>query len=204
LGGIGSGIITRSIKGDFSRWHFLEQGYNHNGINPINQFSIYLKKINENKEKINSYVLNFNDSKNFKNLISKNNLKKWNFYCLDENNEKFDKIDCGYYSRYPFSWYSYYFRDQNIKLICKQFSPVIKNNYQFSSYPTSVFQYKINHINNEIEKVDCEVSLMFSFGNLLFGMENEINETQFNDYYEDKNIFSLNFFQTLSVFFIFF
>lgn len=52
--------------------------------------------------------------------------------------------DANYHGLYPRSWYTYNIPELNLKLICKQISPVIPHNYQVSKALLTLFR---NHYN---------------------------------------------------------
>lgn len=118
LGGIGTGNIIRSIKGDFTRWHLLgKAGINHNGINPVNNFHFWVKGTAGMK----NYILNFNELDEFQHLVGsttqKTSLGAWKFYCKD--NKHYETLEAYFFARYPKSWYVYEEKTANIRVICK-------------------------------------------------------------------------------------
>lgn len=61
--------------------------------------------------------------------------------------------------------------DAEVKITCRQISPVIPHDYETSSFPAAVFEFTIE---NKSTVNDKEVSVMFSFQN---GMGSESDET---------------------------
>lgn len=63
---------------------------------------------------------------------------------------------------YHFSFFSFsVLMNKDIKLECRQISPVIGNNYKESSFPVGIFVWKITNTSTHT----ADVSIMFSFQN---------------------------------------
>jgi hypothetical protein len=101
--------------------------------------------------------------------LRKKGLRSWN--------AAFPKSNGTYQALYPQSWTVYDLPGQNVRLMCKQLSPVIPHNYevnsneisrqssailaacQDSSLPVTSFVWHIENLNDE----EIEVSLMFTW-----------------------------------------
>ncbi|KJH46851.1 hypothetical protein DICVIV_07088 [Dictyocaulus viviparus] len=87
------------------------------------------------------------------------------------------------YSRglYPRSWTLYDVKEVNIKVIIRQISPVLPNNYEDSSLPVSCFVVTIQNDSDS----DLEVSIAFTFrngtGNRRWENESECTFAKFTD-----------------------
>lgn len=173
LGGIGTGSITRSWQGDFSRWG-LKCGQYHNKIVHANQFSLFVQQ--ENAEKGSSIVLNHSNQ----DQQSKHSLRTWNWWRTNEK-QAFDDLSGDFTSLFPCSYSHYKCPSQNIELVCKQFSPVIAHNYRESSFPVTCFKWNVKNLSTTSS---VKVSLMFTFQNGI-GEDNDMSGAHWNQVFEN-------------------
>ncbi|KAF0760009.1 non-lysosomal glucosylceramidase, partial [Aphis craccivora] len=141
LGGIGGGTIGRGFKGEFCRYQIVPGMYEYETV------------------QANQFIINIQNSKNitvYNNVLS----------CLKCNNKTlynwkwdFPSNQCKYTGLYPRSWTEYLIPEFNIKLICKQISPIIPHNYKDSCIPGGVFIWTVENNSNE----QYSVSLTFTF-----------------------------------------
>ncbi|MCC3404137.1 MAG: bile acid beta-glucosidase [Microcoleus sp. PH2017_10_PVI_O_A] len=144
LGGFGAGCIGRSPRGDFNLWH-IDGGEHIFRSLPACQFSVF----EETKGKKQAYALSTEQP-------TDGSLSSWQWYpgeassaadyvtdvtdVTDEKNKEQFQSSGTYHALYPRSWYVY----ENVfeaQLSCEQFSPIIPNNYQESSYPVAMFEW---------------------------------------------------------------
>uniref|UniRef100_A0A0D9XQQ1 Non-lysosomal glucosylceramidase n=1 Tax=Leersia perrieri TaxID=77586 RepID=A0A0D9XQQ1_9ORYZ len=126
LGGIGSGSIGRSYKGDFQRWQLFPGTCEERPV-LANQFSAFISR---------------KDGRNYSSVLhpGKPDLPKgsnisgigsWDWNMSGQNSK--------YHALYPRSWTIYNGEpDPDVNIVCRQISPIIPHNYQQSSYPNSV------------------------------------------------------------------
>ena len=145
VGGFGSGTFSRTYRGDFSRWH-LKAGVHKYETVYANQFAIY-EKSQDAKDGI-AQVLLADHPKN-------GELKSWNWdYPVGAGT---------YHALYPKSWYDYRWDKLPAHVVLEQFSPILPNNYQETSYPMAVYRW---HADNPTNKV-VTVSVMLSWANMV-------------------------------------
>ena len=140
LGGFGAGCIGRSSHGQFNLWHI--DGGEHTFENFAGcQFSIF----EESAGQTQAYALATQGPED-------GSLDAWQWY---------PKRSGTYSALYPRSWYEYQkvFKTQ---ITCEQFSPIIANNYQETSYPIANFLWTIHNPTNE----PITLSIMMSWENL--------------------------------------
>ncbi|KAL3286494.1 hypothetical protein HHI36_000999 [Cryptolaemus montrouzieri] len=141
IGGIGSGTIGRGYRGEFCRFQLKPGLYEWNTVD-ANQFIVTIK--DEHQKTIFHSLLS---------TFPKNTLKSW---------ESFIEADkCKYTGLYPRSWTEYDLSQYGVKLVCRQISPVIPNNYKDSCLPCAVFEWNVKNV--------CEnnrtVTIAFTFKN---------------------------------------
>jgi non-lysosomal glucosylceramidase len=96
----------------------------------------------------------------------------WGFYMVQKpsgGKSTFTKLDAGslgsgqasYYSLFPKAWVDYYGKAFLCKARVTQFSPIIPNDYQRTSYPVGVYKWEITNPTSS----DCEVSIMLTWSN---------------------------------------
>lgn len=143
IGGIGAGTINRGWKGDFSRWSLTPGLYTYKTVE-VNQFTVCIRK---NNQTVYQKVLSCRKPKN-KHLSS-----AWNW--------GFPGSQASYTGLYPRAWTVYTIPEHNIKLVCRQVTPIIPGDYKNSSLPVGVFVWDIYNEGDEA----LEVSIMFTWLN---------------------------------------
>ncbi|MGB5592835.1 MAG: GH116 family glycosyl hydrolase, partial [Crocosphaera sp.] len=78
-----------------------------------------------------------------------------------------------YHALYPCSWYQYEGVFQ-AEIICEQFSPIIPNNYQETSYPIGVFEWTVK---NPTDK-PLTISIMLTWQNIVGWFTNAIKSPE--------------------------
>ncbi|KAJ3671584.1 hypothetical protein LUZ60_007663 [Juncus effusus] len=153
LGGIGSGSIGRSYKGDFQRWQFFPGVCEDKPI-PANQFSAFVSRKDGTK-----YSTVLSPSKpQFPKKANPSGIGSWDWNFVGNNSV--------YHALYPRSWTIYNGEpDPDLKIICRQISPIIPHNYKESSYPVSVFTYTLTNLG----ETEADVTLLFSWANSVGG-----------------------------------
>ncbi|MCF2138163.1 MAG: non-lysosomal glucosylceramidase [Candidatus Thorarchaeota archaeon] len=143
IGGLGAGSIGRTYRGDFARWH-LEIGQHIYYPSVPNQFHIRI----ERDGKIFTQTLNPRPQ-------PPQRLQTWSWGMNPER--------ATYHALFPRAWTEYNFEDHDLRLVCKQLSPVIGGNYQESSYPVGVFHWTMENIG----KRPLDISLMLTWENAI-------------------------------------
>ncbi|XP_068685354.1 non-lysosomal glucosylceramidase-like isoform X1 [Montipora capricornis] len=93
----------------------------------------------------------------------------------------FNGAHATYHALYPRAWTIYYLPGQNIRLVCRQISPVFPNDYKDTSLPAAVFVWEVENNNDE----EVEVSIMFSFQNS-DGTPNDVSCGHYNESFTCK------------------
>ncbi|MEL6554165.1 MAG: GH116 family glycosyl hydrolase [Cyanobacteria bacterium J06621_11] len=178
LGGFGAGCIGRAPSGSFNLWH-LDGGEHVFDQFPGCQFSVHEESADGSKtyamatDRPNGRPDDRPDDRPAQELGS------WQWYPASiENkqtgNKQTENKQTGTYSAlYPRSWYAY----ENIfqaTLTCEQFSPIWKDNYQESSYPTAVFVWTANNPTDE----PITLSIMLSWENMVGWFTNSENSPE--------------------------
>ncbi|CAF0984068.1 unnamed protein product [Adineta steineri] len=140
IGGLGCGTIGRGFRGEFCRYQLVPGLYEFQTVE-TNTFTVCIRRRNTT-----SYCQVL-----IPNRLKKKGLRSWNAAFPAENGR--------YQALYPQSWTTYDLPAQNIRLLCKQLSPVIPHNYEDSSLPVASFLWNIENLNDE----PVEVSLMFTW-----------------------------------------
>ncbi|GKV12410.1 hypothetical protein SLEP1_g23552 [Rubroshorea leprosula] len=154
LGGIGSGSIGRSYRGEFQRFKLFpikgEEG-------PVlaNQFSAFVSR---GKGERLSTVLCAKSPE-----LSKDGsgvgIESWDWNLKGEL--------CTYHALFPRAWTIYEGQpDPELKIICRQISPFIPHNYKESGFPVSVFTFTLSNSG----KTSADVSLLFTWANSVGGV----------------------------------
>ena len=141
LGGFGAGCIGRSPRGDFNLWHIDGGEHIFNSL-PACQFSVF----EESGGKKQAFALCTEPPMD-------GSLSSWKWYptegrlaadfvtdVTDGMKEKNFNSSGSYHALYPRSWFVY----ENVfqaQLSCEQFSPILPDNYQESSYPVAMFEW---------------------------------------------------------------
>jgi non-lysosomal glucosylceramidase len=124
LGGLGSGAIGRSFRGDFSRWH-LDIGTHRYETAWANQFSVYVEQGGRRSARVLCAAR------------PDNALAEWNWNY---------PVGAGtYHALFPRAWFEYAWPDAPVTLVQEQFSPVIAGNERESSYPVAVFEWRVSN-----------------------------------------------------------
>jgi non-lysosomal glucosylceramidase len=144
LGGLGAGSIGRTWRGDFARWH-LDVGSHRFESLPANQFSVFVSQNGQSQAHVLSTAAPERPEV----------LPEWNWDM---------PVGAGtYYAMFPKAWYVYHnWEALPVRLSQKQFSPVIPNNYQESSYPVGIFEWTAENPTAE----PLTLGLMFSWQNM--------------------------------------
>ena len=110
---------------------------------------------------VEAFVLNplvdFRDGSLDKDLMKL--LKKHWVWVNDERQTGQLKLSQDFYSLFPKSWNVYQTPNKNLTMICEKYSPIIRNNYKESSFPTALFDWSL--YNNSDEMIT--LSIMFTF-----------------------------------------
>ena len=139
LGGLGAGSIGRTHRGDFARWH-LDVGRHRFETVPADQFSVFVEKGGVHS----AHVLS---------TIRPETLRSWNWDLPDGAGT--------YHGLFPYAWLEYDWAELPVRLMQRQFSPVIPGNYRESSYPVGIFEWQIENPSPD----PVTVGLMFSWLN---------------------------------------
>ncbi|MEM9772498.1 MAG: GH116 family glycosyl-hydrolase [Cyanobacteria bacterium P01_D01_bin.73] len=165
LGGLGAAWVERSPNGAFSFRCPLSEGRSGNSsaentatdnnsaaINSAAivsgcQFAIFEQVEGEAAK---AYALNSQGPDD-------QSLSQWQWYPADDSG-----ATAGVYHLYPRTWYTYggVFNSQ---IVCDQFSPILPNNYQETSYPLSVFEWRFHNPSDR----PVTLSVMLSWENLI-------------------------------------
>jgi non-lysosomal glucosylceramidase len=141
IGGIGAGSIGRTQRGDFARWH-LDIGRHRFESIAASQFSLFV----DDGSSRSAHVLS---------TIRPEGLPTWGFDL---------PVGAGtYHALYPYAWYDVDWDALPVRVVQRQFSPVIAHNYRESSYPVAIFETTIE--NRSAAAVTA--GLMFSWQNVL-------------------------------------
>ena len=161
LGGIGGGSINRGWRGDFRRWQ-LRPGYINTPPVWADQFSLFVQR----GGLASAQVL-------FPDQPTENTLTGWDWTITGEG------ID--YHGLFPRAWTTYDLAAHNLRLVCRQLSPVIPHNYRETSYPVSEFRWRIENTGAE----EATVALMFTFQNGM-GLPNDAAGGHHNELFEQE------------------
>ena len=143
VGGIGAGSIGRTQRGDFARWH-LDVGRHRFETIAASQFSLFVGAAGGHPPE--AHVLS---------TIRPKALPEWGFDL---------PIGAGtYHALFPYAWYDVDWDRLPVRVVQRQFSPVLPHNYRESSYPVAIFETSIENRFAE----PLTVGLMFSWQNVL-------------------------------------
>jgi non-lysosomal glucosylceramidase len=125
LGGFGAGCFGRSPRGEFNLWH-IDGGEHVFQTMPACQFSVF-EQVGESVPQ--AYALSTEPA-------ADGTLKSWQWYPSETGGT--------YHALYPRSWFVYnnVFQTQ---ITCEQFSPILPNNYQDTSYPVALFAWTLHN-----------------------------------------------------------
>jgi non-lysosomal glucosylceramidase len=141
IGGLGSGSIGRTPRGDFARWH-LDVGTHRFETIPANQFSVFVERGGERQ----AHVLS---------TIRPDALPDWGWDMPEGAGT--------YHALFPNAWLEIDWDALPVRILQRQFSPVIPGNYRESSYPVGIFETQIENPGPDA----VTVGLMFSWQNLV-------------------------------------
>ncbi|XP_061171988.1 non-lysosomal glucosylceramidase-like [Saccostrea echinata] len=142
IGGIGCGTIGRGYRGEFARFQMVPGIYDHTVIQ-ANQFILCIRK---NGKTVYQKVLTGQRE-------SSKSLKSWEWQDPREGDV--------YHALYPRSWTVYNLDEFNLRLICRQVSPVYPHDYKDTSFPMATFIWTAENKGSE----PLDVSIMFTFKN---------------------------------------
>ncbi|KAJ9159051.1 hypothetical protein P3X46_024582 [Hevea brasiliensis] len=163
LGGIGSGSIGRSYKGEFQRWQLFPRICEEKPV-LANQFSVFVSR--SNGAKYSSVLCPRNPEVLKVSTIS--GIGSWDWNLKGDNST--------YHALYPRSWTIFEGEpDPELRIVCLQISPVIPHNYKESSFPVSVFTFTLYNSG----KTAANVSLLFTWANSVGG-DSEYSGLHFN------------------------
>ncbi|KAK1440393.1 hypothetical protein QVD17_06218 [Tagetes erecta] len=153
LGGIGAGSIGRTYKGEFLRWQLFPKICEDKPV-LANQFSVFISRPNGNKY---STVLCPPNPEVLKDK-SGHGIGSWDW--------NFNGHNSTYHALYPRAWTMYDGEpDPDLKIVCRQISPIIPHNYKESSFPVAVFTYTLSNQG----KTAADVTLLFTWENSVGG-----------------------------------
>jgi len=164
IGGIGGGTIGRGWRGEFNRFQLQPGVYNYQPV-WANQFAAYVQKGNERPK---TQVLYPEDP-------GGDAFAGWK-WDMEAKNGRFHVL-------YPRAWWTYKTPDPDIKLTCRQVSPVIPHNYKESSTPAGAFVWAIENTSDQ----DARVGMMFTFHNGT-GTDNDRAGGHSNHLFEDGDV----------------
>ncbi|XP_030955434.1 non-lysosomal glucosylceramidase-like isoform X2 [Quercus lobata] len=163
LGGIGSGSIGRSYRGEFQRWQLFPKICEEKPV-LANQFSVFVKR--SSGEKYSTVLCPGSPEVLKETDVSGIGSWDWN---LNGGNST-------YHALFPRSWTVYEGEpDPELKMVCRQISPVIPHNYKESSFPVSVFTFTLYNSG----KTAADVTLLFTWANSVGGLS-EFSGQHFN------------------------
>ncbi|HEY1014542.1 MAG TPA: non-lysosomal glucosylceramidase [Herpetosiphonaceae bacterium] len=144
LGGMGSGSIGRTFRGDFARWH-LEIGRHRYETAWANQWSVFVEQGGTRSARVLCTA------------APDDVLRDWNWgYPVGAGS---------YHALFPRAWFVYDSPELPVRLSQEQFSPVIAKNYRESSLPVAVFEWRLENPTD----APLRVGLMLSWENFLSG-----------------------------------
>ena len=143
IGGIGAGSIGRTQRGDFARWH-LDIGRHRFESIAASQFSLFVAGPHGRSPA--AHVLS---------TIRPDGLPAWGFDL---------PVAAGsYHALFPYAWYDVDWDALPVRVVQRQFSPVLPHNYRESSYPVAIFETMIENRSRDA----VTAGLMFSWQNVL-------------------------------------
>lgn len=160
IGGIGCGTIGRGYSGEFCRFQILPGIYEYTTV-PANSFILCIRK---NNKTVYQKVLTGKKGKH---------LKSWDW--------GFPKQNAIYHALYPRSWTVYNIPEFNLRLTCRQISPVFPNDYKDTSFPMAVFVWTAENSGTE----PLEISITFTFKNGR-GVKDDCNPGNWTEPFESE------------------
>lgn len=154
LGGFGAGCLGRSARGDFNLWH-IDGGEHVFQTMPACQFSIFEQVEGGTAQ---AYALSTE-------APADGSLSQWRWYSASTATHSTGT----YHALYPRSWFKYRAVFQ-AELTCEQFSPILPDNYQETSYPLAIFQWTAHNPTDQ----EIVLSLMLTWQNMVGWFTNAI------------------------------
>jgi non-lysosomal glucosylceramidase len=147
LGGFGAGCIGRGPNGQFNLWHIDAGEHVFQNLAGC-QFSVFEQIGNgtASPEEKHAYALATSGP-------SDGSLAHWQWY---------PQLGGTYHALYPRSWFAYR-QVLQAELTCEQFSPILAQNYQETSYPIAVFLWTAHNSTDH----DLTLSFMLSWENMV-------------------------------------
>jgi non-lysosomal glucosylceramidase len=145
VGGFGAGTFSRSYRGNFERWHVKAGVHKYENV-PGNQFAVFVQP-----EGGPAKAIALSTAKPLNGALS-----SWTSWLKPENAGEYAAL-------YPKSWFAYDPQQLGIKLTVEQFSPILPDNYQESSYPVALYNW---YAENPSE-TKVTVSLLFTWTNMV-------------------------------------
>ncbi len=143
FGGFGAGTFSRTYAGDFARWH-IDIGHHVYQTIPADMFSVYASQGDQ------SVAQALWTGKPRGTMLS-----AWNWEY---------PVGAGtYYALYPRSWFVYDWDQLPVDLSIEQFSPIIPNDYQATSYPVALFNWTASNPTDQ----PVTLGVMFTTQNIL-------------------------------------
>ncbi|OWM79312.1 hypothetical protein CDL15_Pgr003485 [Punica granatum] len=153
LGGIGSGSIGRSYRGEFLRWQIFPRICEDKPV-LANQFSVFVSR--PSGEKYSTVLCPGSPEALKESPVS--GIGSWDWNLSGQNST--------YHALYPRAWTVYEGEpDPALRIVCRQISPFIPHNYKESSFPVSVFTFTLHNSG----KTAADVSLLFTWTNSVGG-----------------------------------
>ncbi|CAF3473761.1 unnamed protein product [Rotaria sp. Silwood1] len=140
IGGLGCGTIGRGFKGEFCRYQLVPGLYEFYTVE-TNTFTVCIRR---------------RHATTYCQVLTTNRLRKKGLHSW---NSAFPKENGHYQALYPQSWTTYNLPGQNLRLLCKQLSPFIPDDYKDASLPVASFVWYIENLDDE----PVEVSIMFTW-----------------------------------------
>jgi non-lysosomal glucosylceramidase len=144
VGGFGAGTFSRSYRGRFERWHIKTGTHKFQDV-PANQFAVFAQP--EGAAPV-SMALSVGRPQN-------GTLGSWNW--------GYPAGDGEYAALYPKSWFSYGTKALPVKLTVEQFSPILPDNYNETSYPVAIYNWTAENPTGK----PLTVSILFSWTNMV-------------------------------------
>ncbi|HEY7097651.1 MAG TPA: non-lysosomal glucosylceramidase [Terriglobales bacterium] len=145
VGGFGAGTFSRTYRGDFARWHIKGGVHKYETVFG-NQFAMYQKAENASEGVAQVLASIHPDGGALSSW-------KWDY-----------PVGAGdYFALYPKSWFDYRWEKFPAHVVLEQFSPILPDNYEESSYPVAVYRW---HADNPT-KQSVTVSVLISWTNMV-------------------------------------
>nr|XP_018906932.1 PREDICTED: non-lysosomal glucosylceramidase [Bemisia tabaci] len=149
FGGIGGGSIGRGFRGEFCRFQMIPGLYDYDTAE-ANQFILTIR--DEDKKTVFQQVLSAAVEPRKSGALSS---WDWNF----------PGKNASYTGLFPRSWTEYNIPEHNLRLICRQVSPVIPHNYKDSCLPGGVFLWTCENNSDTLKNVTITFTFSSGCGN---------------------------------------